>query len=339
MGIQTRSIPLLAVDGGATKVVAVFTDEQGNILGKGQAGSCNYQSVGLESAAQELGQAIAQAKAELRTTDEDTAQVDSEANLQVEVAVLGVAGVDTELDRQIVAKMVQEVLAKHGIEPAQLLIENDGFAALVGATDGGAGVLLIAGTGSIAFGVDQQGRTARAGGWGHLVGDEGSGYWIGKQAITAVLKALDGREQPTVLSSLIIAHLGLADIEALYNWTYGSLYRVEKVAGLAPLVGQAAEQGDRVALELLEQAAVELAAAAIAVVGRLGLAQQPFSLVLQGGILQHNARIRESVARQMSEYAPQVQLDQARREPLYGVIAQGLQLLQQISKEQKNEAR
>jgi len=319
-----RKLPLLAVDGGGTKCLAVFVDREENILGQGRSGSCNYQGIGIEAASREIAAAIRAAMEEVREAEQRFA---GDGPWTVECAVFGLAGLDTEHDRTILNDMIQNILAELHIQVDRLLVENDGFAALLGATGGEAGILVVAGTGSIAFGINSTGQTARAGGWGHRVGDEGSGYWIGKQAITAILKSADGREQETVLMGKILNYLGLPNTDALVNWTYGPDYSIEKVGELSQLVSKAAEQGDKVAARILHMAAEELAQTAKAVINRLAFGEQRFAMVLQGGVLQNARFVREYVEQQVRMYAPSVQVDTARRDPIYGVIAQGMFLL------------
>ncbi|MVP00524.1 N-acetylglucosamine kinase [Paenibacillus lutrae] len=350
------AIPLLAVDGGGTKCLAVFTDEEGTVIGTGRSGSVNYQTTSAESAAKELVRAIHAARQELQSSGKDelqdgvvqagTRQTEGEgasgaqgkpANpadpaeelqpLEVACAVFGMAGLDTEHDREMIESFVKEALVKAGITARRIVIENDGLAALLGATDGRPGILLIAGTGSIVYGINDYGRSARAGGWGYRVGDEGSGYWIGKQALIAVLRSLDGRQGPTALTDAVMPFLGLRSEEELYNWVYSAEYRVDTVARLARLVSEAEQEGDPAARSILEAGAEELFHAARAVIERLDMRAIPFTLILQGGVLQNNMFMRSRLTNQLQDFAPSCNLEEVKREPIYGVITQGLSLL------------
>ncbi|UFJ39377.1 N-acetylglucosamine kinase [Brevibacillus humidisoli] len=331
-------VPLLAVDGGGTKCLAAMVATDRRILGTGRAGSCNYQGIGTTAAARELTNAIRTAMATTAaegtpSTEEADASPSTEGRVwEVECAVFGMAGLDTEYDRQVIVEMVKEVLAQLKIHVHHLIVENDGFAALLGATDGDAGILVIAGTGSIAYGINGQGITARAGGWGHRVGDEGSGYWIGKQMITAVLKAADGRGEPTRLTDRLLRYLGLSQVEELYNWTYGPSYSVEKVGELSPLVSQTAAEGDVVAARILTLAAEELAQAARAVIQQLSMHEQPFKMILQGGVLQNDQQVRRLVVENVRHFTPQVVVDTAKHDPISGVIAKGISYLNKREK-------
>lgn len=336
---EQHGIPLLAVDGGGTKCLAVLIDDDGNRVGQGRAGSCNYQGIGREAAAQEIRLAIEAAVAEWggRQKHQSKHTQASDMDMEVECAVFGLAGLDTEYDRRILIQMVEEVLSQLRIKVKYLVVENDGFAALLGATGGQPGILVIAGTGSIVYGINEQGMTARAGGWGHRVGDEGSGYWIGKQAIVSILKAEDGRGETSRLGELILTHLGLTAPEALFNWVYGSDYAVEKVGELSRLVSQAAAEGDHVARQILTVAGSELYLGAKAVIDKLGVRQSAFKVVLQGGVLQNNEWVNRILMDQLLQYAPHAVMDSVENEPIYGVMAMGLSHLRRVRKAHSGE--
>ncbi|GIP39294.1 hypothetical protein J31TS4_25740 [Paenibacillus sp. J31TS4] len=346
--MNTARVPLLAVDGGGTKCLAVFTDAAGAMLATGRAGSCNYQGAGRDAAALELTRAIREAKRQLAAASdgpegspalaESAGAAAGEAaaagepageTLHVACAVFGLAGLDTEYDRHIVESLVAEALAEAGVSTGRVIVENDGLAALLGATGGDPGVLLIAGTGSIVYGINAEGVSARAGGWGHRVGDEGSGYWIAKQAVTAALRGFDGRGVQTALTEKLLAHLGLASEEELFNWVYSADYSVDRAAELSRLVSEAERAGDAAARSILEAAADELFEGAQAVIDRLGMKDRVFSVVLQGGVLQHDTLVRSRLAERIRQAAPGARIDEAKKEPIYGVIAQGLRLLGQ----------
>lgn len=344
--MMAARVPLLALDGGGTKCLAVFADMEGRMLASGRAGSCNYQGTGREAAALELTRAIREAKRQLAASAAERGEAPLESGaasassarkeregiaedgpLDVSCAVFGVAGLDTGHDRQVIEGMVREALACARVTADRVVVENDGVAALLGATGGAPGILVIAGTGSIVHGINDQGQSARASGWGHRVGDEGSGYWIGQQAIRAALRGFDGRGVPTALTGKLLRHLGLRNEEELFNWAYSSEYSVDKTAELAKLAGEAEQEGDEAARLILETAADELFLGARSVMDRLGMAAAPFTVILQGGVLQNNPFVRNRLADSFRSVSPLAQIDEAKKEPIYGVIAQGLRLL------------
>jgi N-acetylglucosamine kinase-like BadF-type ATPase len=321
-------IPLLAVDGGGTKSLCFFFDEHGQIRGQGRSGSCNYQGVGKEAAVRELILAIRNAVEDGKFMGEG---VIGEEELETDCAALGLAGLDTDYDRRIIEGLVKEALQHLRISAKNFIIENDCFATLMGATNGQPGVLMIAGTGSIVYGMNDQGVIARAGGWGHRVGDEGSGYWIGKQAIIHILKTMDGRVAPNKLAEHILPYLGLKDHEDLFNWTYSASYSVERVGELSSLVSEAHTQGDPLAHSIMMQAAKELFACAMAVIKRINLYTKPFQIILQGGVLHNNEFVREYVTNQFKKYAPYGQIESKTKEPIYGMMALAIDHYQRIN--------
>ncbi|MGG3622306.1 BadF/BadG/BcrA/BcrD ATPase family protein [Bacillus gobiensis] len=307
---------LLAVDGGATKTIAVITDAKGAILGRGKAGSSNYQVVGELGAVQALTKSIQEALDESGLNEKSLTRIDK--------AVFALAGIDTSMDERTVKGFVRKAVQQLSLTIPELIIENDCQSALLGVTQDKPGVLLIAGTGSIAFAHDGRGTFVRAGGWGHRVGDEGSGYWIGKEAIRSVLKMLDGREKNTILARLILEHFQFASIEDLYNWVYSEDYTVDDVSALTQSVEKARELGDEVSKSILDSAAEELGQLLLTVIQKTDIVNDEFDLILQGGVLQHNQYIREKVKLRIKEQAEQVKVVTAKEEPIFYIINRGL---------------
>lgn len=319
-------VPLLAVDGGGTKCLAVFADKTGHSLGKGRAGSVNYQGRPEGEARRELAKAIQLALDGL--LEEDRLCKEKPKSIQIEAALFGMAGLDTETDRKYIEKMIQGVLDDLHMHASRIWIENDGLAALLGGVGDGSGILVIAGTGSIIFGVNRLGQSGRSGGWGHRVGDEGSGYWLGREAVRAVLRAYDGRGKTTSLQARLLAELSLSHPQDLFNWMYGQNYSVDRVASLAKAVGEEAAKGDDVARKLLDHALEELFQGACAVIEQLKLNQEPFQLVLQGGVLQNQPNFRSALFEKIRTYAPGASLAVSMREPIEGILAKGVSFLQ-----------
>lgn len=260
----------LGIDGGGTATRAVVVDASGGVCGRGTAGGANQEVIGLDAAVEAVRTAAHAALAE------------AGAASPVSAAWIGLAGVDTPADAQ-------------GFRPSlaplagDLRITNDAEL-LLGALPHGAGLALIAGTGSVVLGRNARGRTARAGGWGHIFGDEGSGYALGVAALRSVARAADGRGEPTTLTPAVFRALDVAAPSAIIarvhqNWDKPTIAR------LASLVVATAEAGDGVARALLWQAASDLAEQAHAVMRALvleapeGADQAPIPLALGGGLL------------------------------------------------------
>ena len=195
----------------------------------------------------------------------------------VAATCLGIAGANRDQDREILVGLLRRLGLRHGVR-----IVNDAYIALVAGAPERSGIVIISGTGSIAYGVDPSGKTARAGGWGYLLGDEGSAFWIGHAAVRLGIRAADGRGPATALYETICESLELEEPAKLVEWFYDQELARERVAKLARLVEEAAMAHDEAAEDLLEQAAQHLARAGQAVARQLEFPGS-FPVVLSGG--------------------------------------------------------
>lgn len=171
---------------------------------------------------------------------------------------------------------------------------TDGALLLWAGTPDGWGVGVVSGTGSIAMGCSPDGKWARSGGWGPLLGDEGSAYAMGQAALQAITQAADGRRQATCLTGLVLETWNLPEPASLVEYVYRHGTRRPHIASLGPLVSRAAAQGDAVALEIQAQASLDLAKMAAAVVHQLrsqGTLQGSVPCALGGGVLVHNEAV------------------------------------------------
>src|SRR4030095_17024111 len=170
---------------------------------------------------------------------------------------LGIAGVDREDE----ASTVRAIMRRIGYR-SHTIVVNDALIALVAAAGDAPGVVIISGTGSIVYGRNANGEASRAGGWGHMIGDEGSGYWIGREALSAVMRASDGRGPATRLTAAILAHLNLNDLSRLPRIVYDRETPRMTGAALGPIGPEGADRGDVVPCRILERAVDELVLAA-----------------------------------------------------------------------------
>ncbi len=252
---------VIGIDAGGTKTIGLLADETGKVLAKARGGGGNLRVQG-ELATEKVLYDV------LETLD---------APEPAAAVCLGMAGVDRPADKQVIGGVLRRLGLKRAVR-----IENDAFIALVAGAPGGTGIVVVSGTGSVAYGVDPGGRTARSGGWGYLLGDEGSAYWLGHAAVRRGIRAADGRGPATTLGERISAKLGLEVPAGLVAWFYDQERFRHRVAELAPLVQEAADDGDDGAEELLGYAALHLARAAQAVERQLEL-PDAYPLVLAGG--------------------------------------------------------
>jgi N-acetylglucosamine kinase-like BadF-type ATPase len=302
---------VLGLDGGGTKTRCLVADQQGRVLGEGLSGPSNYQVVGLEAAAANLFAAAGQALEQAGIAMPDVGAV-----------VAGLAGVGRPEDQAA----MREALA--GFAPALLEVVPDARIALAGALGGKPGAVVISGTGSIAYGLDAAGRTVRAGGWGWILGDEGSGYAIGRSAVSAALAAQDGTGGSTVLSERIQAAWGLERLDQVVRRVYADLPAAKaEMAALVPLVIAAAEQADAVAQGILRQAGSDLGTVAAAVLRRLDLPAGCEPLVaVTGGVLTGCPAVRAAMGERLAALAPAACLIDSMESPAEGAVRMALAL-------------
>ncbi|MBN1954770.1 MAG: ATPase [Anaerolineae bacterium] len=294
---------IVGVDGGATGTTAVVSDAQGHIRGWGEAGPANYRIAGREGAAASLRAAV---HAALKAAAVRLAAVDSLA--------LGLAGLDHPSDQAIYREIVESL--KWDLP---FVAVNDAVVAWAGATYCQPGVIVIAGTGCNAFGVNEQGQEWKASGWDYLLADEGSGYWIGLQGMRAAMRAYDGRGEPTALLAAMSARYDLEDPREMVQVVYDAGFGKTEVAAFARTVAQCAAEGDAAARRIMLAAADEVALAVEAVVHRLGIERQRFIVGLIGGVFQ-SALFRGRFSRAVLQVAPQAQIEFARLPPAAGAV-------------------
>lgn len=301
---------IIGVDGGGSKTIALLADRQGKILGSADAGPSNYQILGLEGAAANIADAISPLLVSA-ATNRTTVQV-----------VVGVAGAGRTQDR----RRLTRVLIQRLQQAAEVYITTDAHIALVGAVGGNYGVAINAGTGAIAVGLNMNGQFARADGWGYVLGDEGSGYWIGLEATRAALRAYDGRGEHTVLEKMVTEHYGIEKLSDLVEETRQHRLLPSKVSKLVPRVFQAAEIADGVAANILAEAGRRLGRSAKSVIQQLKMENEEFGLALVGGVFR-NANLdllMHGLEGAIAQVAPRCQMLSPRFPPEIGAVLLGL---------------
>jgi N-acetylglucosamine kinase-like BadF-type ATPase len=292
---------VLGIDAGGTKTVCYLADSEGRIIGEGRGGGANLQAQGELEVEKVLHAVIDQA-------------IGDRAILPSAVC-LGVAGVDRpEDDRTVRAIMRRLGYKKHA------LVVNDALVALVAGIGDEPGVVLIAGTGSIAYGVNAAGVAARSGGWGFVLGDEGSGYWIGRQALAAVVREADGRGPRTELTPFVLEHFNLPRADGLVREVYDRGLQRQAIAAIGVVVERARAAGDIVAAEILNKAGEELTRAAASVISRLEMRGQTFGTVLAGGMFRVIPWLAADVTQRLGEVAPRTTVNTLDVEPAVGAV-------------------
>jgi N-acetylglucosamine kinase len=292
---------VLGIDAGGTKTVCLLADGEGRIVAEARGSGANLQSVG-ELEVEKVLHALMEAAV-------------AKVNDMPAAICLGIAGVDRPSDSETIRSIMHRIGYK-----ARTLVVNDALVALEAGAADQPGVVIVAGTGSIAYGRNRSAQAARAGGWGYLIGDEGGGFWVGRSALAAVVRQFDGRGPATQLTDLVLRHMGLASpTELIHEIYYRDLQR-RAIAGLAALVHRAANEGDAVAAQILTRAGTELATAAASVITRLGMRGDAFPTVLSGGIFRGVPSLAADVAARLSEVAPRSAVSLLQVEPAVGAV-------------------
>lgn len=300
------SAPLVVagVDGGASSTTCVLADSTGRVLGVGRGGPVDhlYRPAGRRQTRDSLREAFASAARVARL------------RRPVRAVVAGLTGLEPESpEARTAVRMISGLIRADLVQATW-----DAEIAFHGAAAGGPGVMVIAGTGSVALGRNAAGRTARAGGYGFLIDDAGGGVSIGQAALRAALRSLDGRGPPTRLQRLISAKLG--SWPAIRKRVYGSDGGRPLLASLVPLVAAAARQGDDVARDILREAGRSLAHLAVAVAARLGMVEEVLDLFPVGGVLAAGRDVRDSLREEVLMRAPRCRIRRPRLPPAIGAV-------------------
>ena len=294
---------VLGIDAGGTKTVCLLADGDGRVRASARGPGANLQTLGeleVEKVLHEVMDSV--------LADERSAPA---------AICLGIAGVDRPHDNAIIRGIMRRIGHK-----APVLVVNDALAALVaGAGDDGPGIVLIAGTGSICYGRNEDGRAARAGGWGYILGDEGSGWWIGRQALSAVMRAGDGRgtghDPDRRRARAFCLRAGQRP------GARGLLPRYAADArspACRAVVQGAADDGDVVARQIVADAADELVLAVRSVATRLEMRGLQFPLVLSGSLFRVLPTLLSDVLVRLAEVAPRSQPKVLDVEPAMGAV-------------------
>ena len=308
------AVIVAGVDGGGTRTRVSLAEVDGTFLGFGDAGSGNYHDVGQRAFADNLNVAMVNAgkQAGLNLRDHAIRRVDA--------IFLGLGSVVTPADREEIRTIVAAApWAPIGAEAIE--VDHDLRIAHAGCLGGEPGIVLIAGTGSSCYGRDAAGRTWKTGGWGPLLDDLGSGHWLGRQAMIAVIRQTDGRGEKTSLTPAVLAALGLTDPnEILRRVEMQGMTRTE-IASLARVVLAESAEGDRVAREIVQRGVSELAAL-VATTARcleMGSAEQTFLVAATGGLVESSEYL-EPLRQAISNQSPHARFVDNQASPVEGAL-------------------
>jgi len=297
----------LGVDGGQSSTTALIGDEDGRVIGRGKGGPCNHaaESEGRTKLERAIQESLAEA---CRQAGLPAGQI------RFEAACFGMSGGPAD----------KEAILRALVPADRLLVTTDAEIALSGATEAGEGIIVIAGTGSIALGRDASGAHVRTGGWGYIFGDEGSAFDIVRQALRAALRMEEGWGPATAIRQVLLAAAEARDSNDLMHRFYQPDWPRDRVAGLATLVDQAAGNGDSVALEILKAAAQQLASLVGSVRAQLWRPGDPVAVAYAGGVFE-SARLLERF-RLLLDLEPGNRCGPPRHSPSEGALLEAYRL-------------
>jgi len=283
---------LLGLDGGGSKTTAIVVDESLTRLGEGHSGPSNFLRIGIEEATRNLGEAIGGAAGAAGVAIDEIAY-----------AWCGIAGFDHPEHGRKLDDAVRTILPR-----GNYTLSTDAKIALTAGVGLGPGIIVIAGTGSVGYGRNAAGDEARAGGWGPILGDEGSGYTIVRYAMRAVMKDWDGRGPATRLTPLFCEELGIESPKDLPVIVYAPTTHSDKIASFMHIVSRAAEEGDDWALQIFETQGRELGLMVVAVARKLGMLDLEFPVACVGGAFHAGELLLDPIRRTTESHTPHARL-------------------------------
>lgn len=299
----------IGIDGGQTSTKCILADQTGKVLGVGEGGPCIHlkDEDAREHARKVLYKAIHQALVAAGLSD----------TMEIESAFVGITGVSGPQAPAAITYR-EGVLGQFRIK--LISIDHDARVALAGAIPTMIGVIAIAGTGSIAFGMNANGESARAGGWGYLLGDPGSAYEMGRQALIAICGEQDGTGPPTALTPRVLELLGIKTADLIPQVIYRDPAPKLRFASICKLITEVAEAGDPLASGIFSQGAKSLARMTCAVIRKLGMSDAPLCVSGSGGVFQSGELIWKPYREEVLAHYPEASVIRPRFNPLHGSL-------------------
>jgi N-acetylglucosamine kinase-like BadF-type ATPase len=295
---------LIGIDGGGTKTDCAIADLSGKIINEISGKPSNFLVIGVEEAVENLFALIEENLFALEGDFADVKQI-----------VIGVAGAGREEDAKLLEKSFKDYADQERIHFKGVKVLSDAHIALEGAFPNSAGCILIAGTGSILFGKDEKGTIHRVGGFGRLIGDEGSGHSIGRKALNAVSKASDGRGEETLISELLDAKMKSGSSASIINKVYNEKL---DVASVAKIVIEAAEEGDPIAEDILDEEADELVLHIRSLINKLQT--NNLNVAFSGSLIDNKNFYSDLLKNKIKSTLPNVKVVKPANPPVSGAI-------------------
>ncbi|GAA0125973.1 N-acetylglucosamine kinase [Clostridium senegalense] len=296
----------LGIDGGGTKTVAILSKDDGTIVDTARMGPTNYKGVGIEKT-----------KDEFWSMFKYFFSRDKVSLKEIKSLCLGGAGVDFEKDKEILKNIFYSLGYKN-----KILIYNDSVTTLVGANGGKKGAILISGTGSVAYGIDLDNNPIRVGGWGHFIDDLGSGFAIGKDALSKIMESYDGRRKQTILWEKVSTKLQIKSHDELISYIYNPKTNKNNIAEIAVIVINSYLEDD-VAKEIIDKAVEDLFIIVKTLSEKMNCDNFPLSF--SGSVLLKSPLIRELLEKRIKKELPQIVIHDSYNDGAYGALILALE--------------
>lgn len=303
---------VLGFDGGGTKTAMIALDLQGNTVARLEGGASNPNAVSFEVAVDHL--------TDLLTRVFESGLKPSSCR----GICFGLSGVELEQEQTRMKQALEARLEQYDAN-IPFNITNDAEIALMAGLDQNCGIIVISGTGAIVYGFTPDRKRMRAGGWGHILGDKGSGYEIGLQTLQAVMRSYDGVEPPTELTQLILEKHGLPSPEQLRTYIYQPFITKQHIADHAELCIRAAEKGDEAARRIIMEAAADLASLTLAMIAKDEWFQQS-PIAITGSIFKHSPLFVHTYKERLDADAKQTSIILTEQPPSYGAAKLALKI-------------
>ncbi|HWK80024.1 MAG TPA: BadF/BadG/BcrA/BcrD ATPase family protein [Thermomicrobiales bacterium] len=310
MSAGTRTLTL-GIDGGQTSTKAILVEPDGTVVGTGTGSPCDHLH-GPNGYAKNRDAIASAAAAALAAAQRPASDI--------RAAGLGLTSAPREMGADATFRRMVDEFAT--IDPDAFWVDADFVSNLAGASAGGPGIVVIAGGGSIGYGVDDSGREAIAGGLGYLMGDEGSGWYIGLHAIQAAARAYDLRGPQTALLPFVLDHYGLSQIRDIIRIIYAEGFSRDRISSIARDVIRIAGDGDPVAAEIVRTGAERLGDTALGVARQLHAAGDPIVVYPTGGVLSARPLVRDPFAARIRSLWPEATIADPAFPPVVGAVLQ-----------------
>jgi N-acetylglucosamine kinase-like BadF-type ATPase len=307
---------VMGVDGGQTKTTCLLSTIDGELLGEGRAGPIFHLAMkeGEERFLESVGEAIQKAW--------DAAGLQPRLLAAIGLGLTGVTG--DSLEARKAAALAGRLVQSH-----QVIVQSDVYASLLSAHAGGEGIVVVSGTGSVAMGINQSGQVMRTGGWGWVMGDEGSACWIGRRGLSAALRAYDQVDPVTQLEQFFLEHFKVQAIHDIKRIYMASDFGARGFGSLAPVVAQAAKDGDGIAKQIIANAAHELALITLAITKKLSFEKIPVGIATIGGAFEHLWGLKEYFQNYLKKSTPEMKIVDEQFPTKYGPLILGLRACQE----------